>query len=55
MSKKCKDCKGRGRWLEREVTDEGTTEQWMECGTCHGTGLSQLPQDAEPFDLGGEE
>lgn len=57
MAKRCKDCKGRGRWQEVEQTlDDGETEimQWYHCDTCRGTGASQDPDDGDDYDIGGD-
>lgn len=52
--KKCKDCKGKGRWLKRIETDNEVEEWYYECGTCKATGTIQ--DGAEPaYDIDGEE
>lgn len=60
--KKCKDCKGRGRWQEtdRQIYSDGSVsyvEFWNECNTCHGTGVQpDLDDEHAPentFDIAG--
>lgn len=56
MAKKCSDCDGRGRWQDRKFFADGSSQlQWYDCTTCKGTGVSQDPNDSEPFDFGGED
>lgn len=58
MSKRCRDCNGRGRWVEtHEENDHGdivVVSVWHECQTCKGTGISQDADDGEDFDIGGD-
>lgn len=54
MSRRCSDCRGKGRWLEQIVRADGSTEHtWYECGTCSGSGEEQDPEDGDNFDIGG--
>lgn len=54
MSKKCKSCKGRGRWQVQEKYSDGDTALvWYECNDCGGTGVSQDPEDGDDFNISG--
>ncbi len=54
MSRRCADCRGRGRWQERQQTTDEETLLWYECNTCHGTGVKRDDDDPEDdFDLAG--
>lgn len=58
MSKKCPECKGKGRWQVKETYSDGDELlTWYECGTCNGKGAvpddddEQAPENT--FDIGG--
>lgn len=51
--RKCKDCKGRGRYTVKETYSDGDTALVpYECGTCEGTGMIQDDSTTD-FDIGG--
>lgn len=54
MAKACKTCKGRGRWQVLEKYSDGDScLVWYDCNDCNGSGVSQDPNEGEPFDIGG--
>lgn len=56
MSKACRTCKGRGRWIEVLVGQAHfgqITHVWHECNDCKGTGVEQDPEAGDNFDIGG--
>lgn len=56
MSKRCRDCQGRGRWQEMKNLADGTTELvWRYCDSCLGTGLELDPDEGGDFSIDGGE
>ena len=50
----CKECDGRGRWVESTPTTGMTEQVWYECGTCKGTGVNQDPEAGDDYDIDGD-
>lgn len=53
MSKTCRRCFGKGRWLERIEHADHVEMIWHMCNDCKGTGVSQDPEDGDDYDIGG--
>lgn len=53
--KKCRTCKGKGRWAERIEHADGEIEVRQNyCNDCRGTGIEQDPEQGADYDIGGD-
>lgn len=51
----CSDCKGRGRWAEREIKGDETIVEVKFCNTCNGNGYIVPADEEDVYDIDGED